>query len=595
MGSASGGNASSGSASGGTASGGTASGSDAAPTRGTAELELEFPPCVMIDTIDWTIHDPSVLTSDLTGSLPASQSRPIRAPIQELPAGSGYTINVTTGGSGAVCTGTATFAIKAGSTSPVPVQLVCPAVAEGGAGQGASCAVVTSVSAIPTDVDVGSSLTLTACGTNVDGSQAGVAFSWSVTGGGGTGSFDSATAPSPKFTCKTSGPVTIAVSTTAANCAASSASVSVMCTEPRASGLSLGLDHTCALLSDGTVACFGFNFAGQLGNGTAKDSLVPVAVSKLNQVTALAAGSGHTCALRSDRTVWCWGNWREVGAGSGAAPNDCSLPCAMTPIVVPGLSGVSALASGDSHMCALKSDGSVACWGTNESGELGDGTQNNAPSPVPVKGLSGAATAIAAGEAHTCALIKDGSVQCWGYDFSGQLGNGMQGPDTCSGAPCSLKPVVVSGLSGATAIAAGGSRTCAVVAGGAVRCWGFSDVGELGNGMTSSSSTPVAVSNVSGVTALFAGTYHTCARMAGGAVACWGDNAYGQFCNGTMTSASTPVTVSALSGVVTMGAGNNDTCALRSDDTIACCGWNSRGQLGDGTMMNSLTPMTISP
>lgn len=565
---------------------------DASFTEGTAGLALEFPPCVTIGTIAWTVHNPARPHSDRTGSVPASQSRPIQSTVTGLPAGGGYVIKVTTGGSGAACTGTADFMITADTTNRVPVNLTCSSANAGD--KGGSCGVATSVSAIPSEVDLGTATSLTACGTNVDGSQAGVDFSWSMTGGSGAGSFDSMTTASPKFTCNNPGTVTVAVTTTSADpsCQTSTGSVTFTCVAPRAAGLSLGLDHTCALRSSGSVACWGFNNAGQLGNGTNKDSLTPVNVPGLAQVSAIAAGSGHTCALLSDGTVSCWGAQRELGTGSATGSGTCNVPCSMSPVAVSGLKDVTAVTSGDTHMCALKSDASIACWGTNESGELGDGTQTDALSPVAVQGVTGA-TAIAAGEAHTCALLTDGTVKCWGYDYSGQLGNGMMGPDTCSGAPCSLKPVTVMGLTGVTAIAAGGSRTCALLSDGTARCWGFSDVGELGNGATASSSTPVTVSKLSGATALFAGTYHTCARVAGGTIACWGDNSDGQFCNGTKTNSSTPVTVPALSGAATLGTGNMDTCALLSDDTIACCGWDSRGQLGDGTMNNSSKPATV--
>jgi len=149
-------------------------------------------------------------------------------------------------------------------------------------------------------------------------------------------------------------------------------------------------------------------------------------------------------------------------------------------------------AAGGAHTCAVLSGGSVRCWGHNSFGQLGNGMTTNAYStiPVAVSGIS-TATAIAAGNAHTCAVLSGGSVQCWGYNYSGQLGNGTN--------TASNIPVAVSGISTATAIAVGNYHTCAVLSGGSVQCWGSNGYGQLGNGMTTNtdSNIPVAVSGIS--------------------------------------------------------------------------------------------------
>jgi hypothetical protein len=178
--------------------------------------------------------------------------------------------------------------------------------------------------------------------------------------------------------------------------------------------------HTCALTSAGGVKCWGSNYFGQLGDGTTTDRHTPVDVSGLQSgVAALAAGFGHTCALTSAGGVTClgWNAYGQLGDGTTIERH--------TPVDVSGLqSGVAALAAGDFHTCALTSAGGVKCWGRNEYGQLGDGTTTDRNIPVAVSGLASGVVALAAGEAHTCAVTNDGGVQCWGDNSSGQLGDG---------------------------------------------------------------------------------------------------------------------------------------------------------------------------
>ncbi|MCX6538746.1 MAG: RCC1 repeat-containing protein, partial [Acidobacteria bacterium] len=260
----------------------------------------------------------------------------------------------------------------------------------------------------------------------------------------------------------------------------------------------------------------------------------------------VAAGSYHTCALTVGGGVKCWGLNFDGQLGDGT-PTSRS-----TPVNVSGLtSGVSAVAAGRFHTCAVTSGGGVKCWGSNQYGQLGDGTTTHRFTPVDVSGLTSGVIAVTAGYFHTCAVTSGGGVKCWGYNNSGQLGDGT-------------------------------SHTCAVTSGGGVKCWGSNNLGQLGDGTTTQRVTPVDVSALtSGVSAVDAGGYHTCALTAGGGVKCWGLNSIGQLGHGTTTQHLTPVDVSGLtSGVIAVTAGYFHTCAVTSGGGVKCWGYNNSGQLG---------------
>jgi len=344
-----------------------------------------------------------------------------------------------------------------------------------------------------------------------------------------------------------------------------------------------GRKHTCALMSGG-IKCWGYNLYGQLGNGVIGYHTTPTDVVGLGSgVATVAAGTVHTCALTSDGAVKCWGDNRYGQLGDGTTTDRS------TPVDVVGLgSGVTAIAAGGYHTCALTSGGGVKCWGDNKYGQLGDGTTSDHTTPVDVSGLGSGVVAIAAGDDHTCAVTSGGGVKCWGYNYFGQLGDG-----TTTG---HATPVDVSGLSsGVVAVTAGTVHTCALTSSGAVKCWGDNGYGQLGDGTTNDHHTPADVSGLSSdIAAIAAGSRHTCALTSGGAAKCWGDNGYGQLGNGATNYRTTPVDVVGLgSGVVAVAAGGEHTCALTDGGAVKCWGNNDYGQLGDGTLWFRTKPTDV--
>ncbi len=341
---------------------------------------------------------------------------------------------------------------------------------------------------------------------------------------------------------------------------------------------------SCGVTRDGGAYCWGANSAGQLGNGTTDDIGSPVAVSGLGSgVAAVSEGDGHSCAVTVAGAASCWGSNDNGQLGNG------STTSSTVPVAVAGLgSGVDAIAAGGASTCALSSTGAVSCWGQNSAGQLGNGSTTPSTTPLPVTGLGSGVTAIAAGANFACALSTGGAVSCWGGNASGQLGNGT--------ATSSSVPVSVTGLgAGVVAIGAGASHACAVVAGGALHCWGENLNGQLGDGTTTNRSTPMAVSGLgSGVAAVAPGDTHSCAVTLAGAVWCWGANQKGQLGDGTTTDRTVPVAVSGLStGTTAVSTGSSFSCALTAAGVAQCWGDPSNGRLGRPTSPFAVAPQPV--
>ena len=343
-----------------------------------------------------------------------------------------------------------------------------------------------------------------------------------------------------------------------------------------ARAITAGGSHACALMTDGTARCWGDNLFGELGAsvdaGAPNDSVTPVA-SSLPGIVQLSAGGQHTCALLADASLSCWGAnfFGQLGTG---VPSQWERPTAVVGVTA----AMSVTATGqslngreftDQYSCALLAGGTVSCWGQDSNGEIGNGTmQLWVAMPSPVSGVAGA-TGLGLGGERVYAVLGDATVASWGYDI-------LFGSET---------PVAIPGLTDVVSVAAGELHACALHADGTVSCWGTNDWGQLGDGSTTTPAmeTPQTVAGLAGVTAISAGADHTCALLSDGTVRCWGSNGSGQLGDGFKASIEpSPTSVSEIASAVAISAGEEFTCALLADSTVECWGANDSGQLGNG-------------
>jgi alpha-tubulin suppressor-like RCC1 family protein len=343
----------------------------------------------------------------------------------------------------------------------------------------------------------------------------------------------------------------------------------------------------CAVLTTGQVKCWGNNSGGQLGNGTTTTSEVPVLVKKITTATAVIGGdSGGVdgfCALLSTSHVDCWGDGFSGELGNGTTANSD------VPVAVHNITNAATLISGFEGFCALLSTSHVDCWGDNTFGELGRATTSNySDVPVAVTGITDA-TAVAGDSvsATNCAVLSTGRVKCWGEGGDGQLGNGTTANSDV--------PVAATGITGATAVASDGDggSFCAVLSTGHMKCWGFNDYGQLGNGTTTGSSVPVSVKNITTAAEVTGALYDFCARLATGQVDCWGFGFYGQLGNGNTASSDVPVAVQVITNAATLISGDYGFCALLATSDVDCWGYGFYGQLGNGSTASSDVPVAV--
>ena len=349
---------------------------------------------------------------------------------------------------------------------------------------------------------------------------------------------------------------------------AESAPAAVVADEPPptrgASQMDCGDFHTCARLVDGTVRCWGRNDHGQLGDGTTTDRPVPVSPSGLRGVVEVAAGTTFSCARLETGGVSCWGSGRMLGDGAAHK----NLP----PTSVPNLTASSEIRAAGLVVCARAAEG-ARCWGLDGDAARRATSTNLAELGKPVE--------LATGAAHACGRQADGKVRCWG-DFAWTVG----------AAPSFLRPEIA----GVRRLVTGDDFLCAIVADGKVGCWGRNDDGQLGRAQDEDvHAAPVEIAGITGAERVAAGEGQACAVLAGGAVRCWGANEEGELGLGTRTTSELPQpSLTSLPHVKDVCFGSSHACARTADGSVHCWGANAAGQLGDGTRERSLVPKRVS-
>lgn len=351
------------------------------------------------------------------------------------------------------------------------------------------------------------------------------------------------------------------------------------------SSLALGDEHSCVLTTNGDVKCWGGNTYGQLGDESKKSRTTPVKVVNLeSNIRAISAAEAHTCALLATGGVKCWGEGRQGEIGDGSKLSRLSATS------VNGLAGgVKAISTGGRHTCALLENGGVKCWGDNFYGQLGTNDTVDRTTPTDVSGLASGVSSISAGKGHTCASLTAGGMKCWGDNLYGQLG------DTT--VKTQLLPTNVVGLSSSyiriNAISASTSHTCALLSVGGVKCWGENNTGQLGDNTLINRKIPTSVTGLStGVVGVSTGRWHTCALLAAGGVKCWGTRLG---LNNALND-TTPIDVSGLStGVNAVSSGYEHACVLLANSSVKCWGWNEANQLGlgDGAISNTAEALSV--
>ncbi len=295
--------------------------------------------------------------------------------------------------------------------------------------------------------------------------------------------------------------------------------------------VSVGTSHRCAIRGTGYLYCWGDDAYGQVGNGSAGSPSKPVRIGSATTWRNVSAGATHTCGIRGTGILACWGSDIDGKLGNGTSGN------ASMPVQVGSVTSWKSVTAGGSHTCAIRGAGNLYCWGSDSSGQAGNGSAANTPVPSPKRISSAAWNSVTAGGSHTCAVRADGLLGCWGSDDRGQLGNGTGGDRSA--------PARTTNAGDWKRVDAGGSHTCGHRGTGTLYCWGSNEFRQSAeSGTASSYSRPVRISTVTW-RVISAGMRHTCAIPASSSrIYCWG--AQRPPSNGTPAGTAYPASLSSV-------------------------------------------------
>jgi alpha-tubulin suppressor-like RCC1 family protein len=351
--------------------------------------------------------------------------------------------------------------------------------------------------------------------------------------------------------------------------------------------VSAGVGFTCASRVDGSLFCWGDNSGSQLAvTGTKATYFSTPAQVPGSLWKGVSAGQIHACAAGGDGSLACWGGDDSGQLGDNKASKNGAKA------VLPGNLWAS-VGAGYYHTCATKTDNSLWCWGQNFSGQVGDGTTSDRVLPTQVSGSDPDAgsssdwSQIAVGYLHNCAIKLDSTLYCWGGNGQGQLGLGTT--------LFQMQPAPVGGATDWTTVSVGYQHTCGIHQGGRLWCWGDNGTSQLGGSSATQESKPVQVGDTADWVAVSAGQGHTCAIKADGSLWCWGDNSKGELGDGSLVNRPLPTQVTEPAGSwYKVAAGASHTCGVQSAGSLWCWGDNSKGQLGNGSTVNRPRPVLIN-
>ena len=344
--------------------------------------------------------------------------------------------------------------------------------------------------------------------------------------------------------------------------------------------ISAGGFHNCGVTPENVGYCWGANFSHQLGDGTETRRLAPLLIDGF-EFRSISAGEYHTCGVTTDYRVYCWGNNSAGELGDGSTVGRA------TPVAVLGGLHFRQVETAGNVTCALTQvDRRAYCWGSNNFGQLGDGTRINRTSPVPVAG-GRVFRQVSTGRLHVCAVTPTDRAFCWGRNNYGQLGDGTGLLRT--------RPALVAGSLPFRQVDAGAAHTCGVTTANQAFCWGYGGSGEIGDGKTLLRLSPRAVAGGLSFSRVSTGVAFSCGETTANRGYCWGANPHGQLGDGTTLYRPTPGAVTGGLSFVLLSAasGGSHACGMNRAGLAYCWGSNSEGELGDGTTTQRLEPVAV--